>query len=251
MPWRTSHEKLPSGPLCFALFSNDGKVRPHPPIERGLKMTVDALLKAGQKVIPWTPPDHAEAWSIHVEFLKSDGGLDVWSQLNLSHEPLMPGLDDFLGTGPVAPESVLDYQANSLRRGNYLERYMRYWNSTKLLTGTGRVVDAVLLPTAPHAAVIPGKFYHCGYADFIDLLDYTAITFPVTKADAKLDAVDTDYKPMNDLDKKNWEAYDAEMYDGAPVGLQLMGRRFDEERLISITQKVLDALSPGGLGTTI
>ena len=31
-----------------------------------------------------------------------------------------------------------------------------------LLLVTGQVVDAVIMPVAPHAAVIPGKYYHTG-----------------------------------------------------------------------------------------
>ena len=32
---------------------------------------------------------------------------------------------------------------------------------------TGQIVDAVIMPVAPHAAVIPGKYYHTG--EFPDL----------------------------------------------------------------------------------
>lgn len=32
----------------------------------------------------------------------------------------------------------------------------------KKLTRAGQIVDAVLMPVAPHAAVIPGKFFHGG-----------------------------------------------------------------------------------------
>ena len=41
---------------------------------------------------------------------------------------------------------------------------------------------------------------------------------------------------MNDLDDPN-------VYDGAPVGLQLMGRRFDEERMMGVASLVVDALA--------
>ena len=35
---------------------------------------------------------------------------------------------------------------------------------------------------------------------------------------------------------------DAETYDGAPASIQILGRRFDEEKLLSIAQLVVDAL---------
>ena len=35
---------------------------------------------------------------------------------------------------------------------------------------------------------------------------------------------------------------DPEIYDGAPVGLQIMGRKFEEEKILAITQVVYAAL---------
>ena len=94
---------------------------------------------------------------------------------------------------------------------------MKYWNSTGDET---RMVDAVILPVAPHAAVIPGKYLHygmrnisllqllrltvAGYSDFVDLLDFTSVVIPVTKADKNVDRFDKDYKYMNDTDRENW-----------------------------------------------
>lgn len=31
-----------------------------------------------------------------------------------------------------------------------------------LYASEGQIVDAVIMPVAPHAAVIPGKYYHTG-----------------------------------------------------------------------------------------
>ena len=118
---------------------------------------------------------------------------------------------------------------------------MDYWNSTIAATRTGRVVDAVLLPVAPTAAVITNKYMYYGYTNTGNLLDYTSTTIPVTVADETLDPFDKDYQPLNDLDKQNWEAYNAATYHGAPVGIQIMGRRHQEERL-SISKTVVDAL---------
>ena len=39
-----------------------------------------------------------------------------------------------------------------------------------LIFATGQIVDAVVMPVAPHAAVIPGKFYHTG--QFVSIEDW-------------------------------------------------------------------------------
>lgn len=46
--------------LCFAVMWDDGVVIPHPPVKRALEMTQKALIKAGHKVIDWTPLKHRE-----------------------------------------------------------------------------------------------------------------------------------------------------------------------------------------------
>ena len=50
---------------------------------------------------------------------------------------------------------------------------------------------------------------------------------------AKTNALVADYQPRNDLDKWNWELYDPELMHGMPVGLQVVGRRLEEEKVLS------------------
>jgi amidase len=114
----------------------------------------------------------------------------------------------------------------------------------RLHASLGIVVDAVLMPVAPHAAVIPGKYYHTGmalcslifviwnspsastayvplrlhgkqltrrfwqtaYTEAINLMDYSAAVIPVTTANKEIDVFDKDYEPLNETDRKNWEA---------------------------------------------
>lgn len=84
---------------------------------------------------------------------------------------------------------------------------------------------------------------------------------PVTKADKVVDVIDPSYIPLNDLDKKNWEwckstnrspsgcftyltfceTGDPEAYDGAPVGLQIVARKYEEEKVWAIA-RMIDAI---------
>ncbi|KAK8038034.1 hypothetical protein PG994_014801 [Apiospora phragmitis] len=98
------------------------------------------------------------------------------------------------------------------------------------------------MPVAPHAAVIPGKFYHTAYTEAMNLLNYSAVVIPVTKADKDLDLVNKSYQPLNAADQKNWDAYDQENYHGGPVGVQIVGRKFEEEKVWAIAKIVSAAL---------
>lgn len=228
----------PGRPLKLGIFWTDNVVTPHPPITRGLKIVVDAVKRAGHKVVPWDPPEHSTAKRIHASFLKADGRHDIHKQLDLSGEPLIPQtVEKFALTDPI---SVTEYHNLTLQGIAYETAYSDYWNSTGV--DDGQLVDAVIMPAAPHAGVLPGKFFHATYTAAINVLDYSAVVIPVTKANASIDKADPNYMPLNETDEKNWNAYDADIFDGAPVGVQIVARKFEEEKIWAIGKLIYQAL---------
>ncbi|KAK0512126.1 hypothetical protein JMJ35_005254 [Cladonia borealis] len=230
MPWNFEMEKStiarakPDGsanqdlPFKFGVFWTDGVVGPQPLIRRGLRLLHDLLKSKGHKVVDWNPPSQSTAKEVHAAFLKADGAHDVQKQLQLSGEPLVPLL------------------RNSFQ--------LHYWNSTA--SEDGQIVDAVIMSVAPYAAVIPGKFYHPAYTECINLMDYSVAVIPVTKADKSIDLFDNDYTPLNEKDKRNRKSYDPEIYDGAPVGLQIVARKHEEEKVWANAKIVDSALKTMG-----
>ncbi|KAI0528190.1 amidase signature domain-containing protein [Xylaria bambusicola] len=225
-------------PLKLGVLWTDGAAQPHPPITRGLKIVVEAMRSAGHKVVDWNPPDQTIGIGIHLAFLHADGAHDIHEQLALSGEPLIPDLQESFKL--KRPMDLLRYQDLTLKGLQYETEYSDYWNSTA--EEDGQIVDAVIMPVAPHAAVIPGKYYHTGYTEVINLLNYSAVVIPVTRADKHIDILDDSYQPSNELDQKNWEAYDPEIYDGGPVGLQIVARKFEEEKVLSIARIIVSAM---------
>ena len=205
-------------PLKLGIYWTDNVVTPHPPVARGLRTVVERVKQAGHKVIEWNPPDQRKAKRVHLAFLKADGGHDIHKQLRLSGEPLIPPLRETFRLRD--PLSLIRYQELTVEGLEYERAYSDYWNSTG--DEDGQLVDAVIMPVAPHAAVIPGKYFHTGtgvdhmpqsytnfdsaYTEAINLLDYSATVIPVTKADQTIDKADLDYQPLNEVDAKNWNA---------------------------------------------
>ncbi|KAL8954674.1 MAG: hypothetical protein Q9183_006987 [Haloplaca sp. 2 TL-2023] len=145
-------------PLKIGIYWTDGVVTPQPPVQRGLRIVHDLVRDLGHKVVDWDPPSQTIAKTIHLAFLKADGAHDVHQQLHLSGEPLVPPLRESFQLRDPMP--LLDYQDLTIQGKAYNEAYYDYWNSSS--ADDGQVVDVVLMPVAPHAAVIPGKFYHTG-----------------------------------------------------------------------------------------
>ena len=92
-------------------------------------------------------------------------------------------------------------------------------------------------------------------------MDYSVAVIPITKADKSIDLFDNDYAPLNGVDERNWQSCksicripsrsnnfsltnvnrqdDPETYDGAPVGLQIVARKHEEEKVWAIA-KIVD-----------
>ncbi|KAJ5835694.1 Amidase [Penicillium robsamsonii] len=217
--------------LAFGIMKYDGVARVHPPIARGLRIVEKTLRRLGHRVIEWKPPSHAVADALVGKVFDMDGGADIKYHFGLSGEPAAPQIfSTILGTEMTASQIA----ELNVRKRLYQKQYMDYWNSTAEVTGTGRPVDGIFCPLAPHAAVIPNEYKSGGYTGFVSLLDYTGLAIPVTFADKKVDVRSADGS-VNDSEDIEWD-YDAETYDGAPVGVQLVGRRLQEEKMLTLAE---------------
>jgi amidase len=250
-PWLRNPEVLPIpfrasihdeySKLAVGIFPSDGIVKPHPPVSRAIEMVKEALEAHGHQTIQWEPPNHKESAFLHPAFTEADGAVDVMERTALSGEPLVPEIQDEFTDAPD-PIPVTEYYNLTMRLQDFRAAYAAYWASTQSQTSTGRAVDAFVMPVAPHAAPRPGKIYHYTYTSIINTLDYCSVVIPVTTANRRLDAAEKHYRPLNEVDRQTWEAYEPEKYDGAPVAVQIVGGRLNEENLLAVAKAVVKAL---------
>ncbi|KAK2867973.1 hypothetical protein FQN49_003291 [Arthroderma sp. PD_2] len=250
IPWReeiaaeTLARAAPDGsakdgqkPLKFGILYTDNIITPHPPVTRGLHVLEDAVKKAGHKVVSWNPPAHSIGIENHLAFVGADGYHDVNKQLSLSGEPAIPQIKELISGKEPIP--LLEYQDLTLQGIDYSAAYADYWNST--VEEDGQMVDAVIVPVAPWAAAIPTKYSHTAYTEVMNVMDYSVSVVPVTWADKNIDKADPDFEPISENDKENWDLYDPELFDKTPVGMQLVGRKHEEEKTWAIG-KIVDAI---------
>ena len=162
--WRDNECVRQETKLCFSTLPFDGIVQPHPPILRGIGVVSQALQHVGHRVSSTpqfplqviTPLDTSlgstkpcrgysnsracllppsscsHLHQIPEPTMASDGGADVFKQLRLSGESLIPEKQSGRHKdSPIPPISVLEYQDLALRRRTYRESYADYWESTK------------------------------------------------------------------------------------------------------------------------
>ena len=86
------------------------------------------------------------------------------------------------------------------------------------------------------------------FADKVGKLDYTAGVLPITRVSKELDSLPSDpiYK-RNTISKQAFKMYDAKKMDGLPVGIQIVGRRLEEEKVLEGMKLVQKVMKDNGL----
>lgn len=240
--------------LTFGVIHDDGVVTPTAPVRRAIELVTKALEAAGHEVIPWTPPSHKILNDTGFRSWVFDGGRNVREAFALSGEPMAKQVS-------LYQQEMKEFTASEIAETNVQMRqlkkeYMEYWNSTAKTTSTGRPVDAVISPLAPWPAARREKYKYYGYTTWVNALDYSTVAFPVTHVDKSIDVKSSDFKPFDENDQEIQDdcmypvetkldlsctdetTDDPEIYDGAHVSLQIVGRRLQEEKVLAIAEYV-------------
>ncbi|KAL2832772.1 amidase [Aspergillus pseudoustus] len=251
--------------MAFGVLLSDGVVNPQPPVSRALREVVKAVEALGHSVIEWNPPSHAEALKIWARLqpplhqprtqlttpskqrdtVTVDGGSTFHTSISLANEPPTPTI---FGKTPQPPVPATEVMQRSIALRTYRRKYLEYWESTAELTGTGRPVDALIVPVHQGCATLPGRVRYMGYTCAVNVLDYSACAIPVTRVRKDVDVYsvgEKGYEGLSHLDKLVHEDYDAELLDGAPVGVQIVGRRLQEESVLALAEEITRELGKG------
>lgn len=247
-------------PLKIAVQWWDGVVKPHPPMIRALKEVAEACRKAGMEVVDWDCAalglDHAKGWEIISELYWPDGGQEALDLLNEVGEPILPLTKFIIQEQPrvkdhtqhelwkVSPiQATIDHAMLTLQlcleRDTYRATYSRAWAGT---AKDGREVDVILCPPSFGAATPHDQSRYWGYTAIWNLLDYPGAVFPVTTVDPTKDLKDVNYVPVSDQDKFVYDMYSPEKYVNAPVSLQVIGRRQQDEKTLAALGEIERAM---------
>lgn len=141
--------------------------------------------------------------------------------------------------------TIAETFALNVERERFRKRLADHWNATRARTSTGRAIDAVLSPVAATLAPPHDTTRYWGYTSHWNLADYAAVVFPVGVHRAsdvdvyeRLSAGRTPRNPVEELISNQW---DPEIYENAPISLQLVGRRLNEEKLLHSLRVVEEA----------
>ena len=244
IPWRDQTSFLGSTSsdkktLKVGVLWHDGIVKPHPPITLALHDVVEKLKKIdGLEIVDWEPYKHDEAWEIISHLYFADGAAEESTAIDASGEPWRPLSNFIIKDNPnVKRLTVEEIWHWTSKREAYRSAYAKKWNDTATgLNANGETVgtvDVILCPAGPGAAPPLNHAKYWAYTSQWNILDYPSLVFPVTRVSLLSDPLSERREFLSEKDAENFELWksEPEKYRGAPVSLQLVGRRYEDEKV--------------------
>ncbi|OSD08106.1 amidase signature enzyme [Trametes coccinea BRFM310] len=284
IPW-TPVDFVASGKkLKFGVIADDGIIPPTPAVSRALREVIRALEEQGHEVVPFSPPDPLEGLKIGYQLMFSDGAASILAPRRTGetvnpalltvrlllrlplfvkrlHATLLRWLSRPRGRNESWAALLETFHPRTPREERTLvgarDAFRAAWHDAWVAQG----VDLVL--TAPHALPAMPKepaasekatLVSANYAFLYNILDCTTGVMPVSYVDRTADAHPPDlhrtpaYQHMSDIARAVHDLYDADAMHGLPVGVQVVGGRWQEERVIAGMKLIERALWAGGKG---
>lgn len=238
LPWKEVKKPNPED-LTIGVMYDDNLVKASPPIQRAMKQVVLKLKNAGVKVVQFNPIRTDEAYQTINKLYCCDGNYMQRKLLNDSGEPLKKLTKWCLNYGDGSKEySVPESRKLNVIRDSLRQEYTEYLVKNK--------IDFILCPAYNNVAPQPERIYNWSYTALFNILDFPTLSFQTGMfQDPKIDVWDSDhhnYKYRSDLEKLECNNYDPEIFNGAPVGLQLAGRRYMDEDVVAAGKTITELL---------
>ena len=156
--------------------------------------------------------------------------------IEASGEPAIPNIKDLLNPDLAKKVDMNTLWDVHLQKWNFQMEYLAKLREKDAELGSE--VDCIVAPISPTAAIRHNQFKYYGYASTINLLDFTSVVVPVTFADKNVDKKNESFAPKDDMDKSVQAEYDPDAYHGAPVAIQVIGRKLTEEKTLAIAEEI-------------
>ncbi|KAI4118994.1 MAG: hypothetical protein LQ345_001025 [Seirophora villosa] len=276
LPWRSDVYDQTKDQKTFRIgvMRSDGVVPPSPACLRALSTSTATLSAAGHTIIDVSPPSPARALLLASSLLNSDGcrtflsyfRTGEWNDRGAAQMAFYASLlrpvkylhylyIKYIRRDPLWASLLYEFRARSAheqwqlvtKREAYKAEWHAWWRDEAQ-------VDVLLCPPNATPAVPHGGMREavssCGYTFLFNLLDYTAGVLPVTHVDRDLDALQPQdvRRGVNGVARGAYKHYDVEKMHGLPVGIQVVGQRLEEEKVLAVMERVVGALEAEGKG---
>lgn len=272
IPWR--ERELPQR-MKIGFYRETGVVRTSPALMRALDQTVDALRAAGHEVVEWEFPPLWRVFEVFAALTSADGYKQLLA--NIGPDPKEPSLalvtagssvprfilkvattivKNLLGDDTFAHVMATSHAKSASELFEWVAKRNDLTREFKRKAWEQEGFDFLLGPPQAVPALEHGRTKMlsplCIGTCVWNVMDTTAGVLPVTRVRKDLDATPEGWLDIEPgqarspiLEKRVYgaedPAYDAERMDGLPIGVQVVGRQWDEEGVLAC-MKVIEGL---------
>jgi amidase len=269
--------------LKFGYYTSDCYIKASPANKRAVLETVEALRRDGHECIEFEVPNASKAFNLFIAFISSDGYKTMLSHLGPDKQeeclflvtlgPKLPSLVRKFASWAVRKFMKDDLFADSMNearvrttrelmecvaeRDEYVKLfYEQVWNKHQF---DGIIAPVQAMPVIGHGDC--ATFSPLAAATILyNIVDSPAGHVPVTRVDPTKDKVTEEWKTGPGLGSSILESglyrgnlgkkaiYDPEGMKGIPVGVQVVGRKWEDEKVLAMMHVVDKALGPRGFG---
>lgn len=177
------------------------------------------------------------------KLLYLDGGAENYATMASSGEPCLELTQWIMKPEVARRRSIEEMWALNRAREEYRQQYLDHWRTHP------ESPDVLLCPVGPFAAPRHDTSKYWGYSAIYNLLDYPACAVPTglfVDPTNPAHARNESYLPReNEFDRYIWELYNKhgpEGYAGAPIGVQIVGRKWECETVMEVAALVEAAM---------
>jgi amidase len=235
MPWTGLNTTI-TKPLKIGIIEHDGFIVPQPPVQRAISWAKERLTNPKYSALfeikPFTPYNAAEAWSHVRRMYWPDGGSETLKAIKEGGEPVH-SLTEWI----MSDASPLDAEGvNQLRfqRDKFRFKFAESWNAQD--------VDVIIGPAFVGPACAHDTAFYWTYTSYYNLVDYPGVVFPTPIKAEKGEKYREDYKPLSKECGHVNELWGRSEFEGAPVDLQINGRRHHDNELFGALAMLKDVL---------
>jgi amidase len=237
IPWAPLSAASSAEPIKIGFMMHDGVITPQPPVTRALEWARTRLANvSGVEVKTFEPYKTAEGMKNLLGAYFPGGVKDIKDGIANSGEPLLALTEWAFRGGEESPvTTVSGIHGQRQERDAFRLAFAQHWQSQD--------VDFVVCPAFVGPACTHETGFYWNYTAFWNYLDYPGVVLPTdVKAGAK-GAEPYSESPLLGEEskhvKKLWEDGD---FEGAPVNIQIVARRYHDNALFHMLERVKDAL---------
>ncbi|KAG8855311.1 hypothetical protein FRB96_007109 [Tulasnella sp. 330] len=266
--------------LKFGYYKSDALVRASPAVQRAVQETVEALRRQGHECVEFVVPDMIEAIRIFLGLISAEKFKMMFAHLGqdpkdasllmASVAPVLPAfLRHFVAWSvrtflkdPIMSRLILNFRGRSVHefvalagaRDEYCRRFVReVWEAYGF---DGIICPVQAMPSVPHGASTHAGVLPATTALY-NVVDHPIGVVPVTRVDQAKDQLTKSWEASGNqgspfiysqLYEGKQPYYDAMAMHGIPVGVQIVGRHWEDEKVIKMMRVVDDALGERGFG---